>query len=569
MPKIRLSALVTDMKGKAGGSVFSKNKGGNYFRNNPNGGGRKSQVWDSQKNLFGSLATRWKSLTEEQQQAWNDAAVLYPTLNAWSESYLPSGYQLYMKLNGSLLSAGLSSLNTPQSPREFPVQPTMDVFSPDLYQFQPRKVVKFNFQGGIKRYLYNGTFFDEANMTSPITLSCNFMPDRSFKTPPIAGDVIPLFSYRLAPSNGVGIYLYVVNSSESRIYVVSNVEDTGEKPYCHVQYTTINNSVLQSPFSLIVRKGFGATYVSDVYLNSVLLTTDFNYWYDKHYNDPKVIFTLSSTVVAQPTLADYSDVTSPLAICRTADYGTSRFYASDFRYINAANGNPGNCCEGTECGTDMDCYQCECTLSYDKEISCVAAWIREMSLGYVLGFETAIVGLHEATEGFFPNVMESGSSMGLNFISSEDCENDEDCGFSDEACVDGCCVYVGDEWYPGEGPSQVYAPWVLVSPYSVEGENYNVNIYATGPISAGKSPEQVPYKLVGSYPVNGASIDLTQRMFEMFGSFSGGCAFTFKAYLMDTTTGVVSGSQIPMIKRPKAKKVIRFKAGSELSSSMN
>jgi len=120
MPSIKYSALVSDMKGKSNGSVFSSNKQGAYFRNNRTGGGRKTKLWDKQKSNFSFLATQWKGLNPEQQTAWTNAAPMYPSLNKFKIEYIPSGFQLYMRLNGVLLAKGFPLLVLPGMKREFP-----------------------------------------------------------------------------------------------------------------------------------------------------------------------------------------------------------------------------------------------------------------------------------------------------------------------------------------------------------------------------------------------------------------------------------------------------------------
>lgn len=129
MPKIKTSALVSDIKGKAEGSVFARNSGGLYFRNNPSGGGRKSQSWDKSKNLFGSLASRWRNLTQAQQEAWNNAVSSYQTIGAFGDARIPSGYELYMRLNTPLVNIGLPALETPESPEQMPTVDSINFYT--------------------------------------------------------------------------------------------------------------------------------------------------------------------------------------------------------------------------------------------------------------------------------------------------------------------------------------------------------------------------------------------------------------------------------------------------------
>jgi len=130
MPQIKFSALVTDMKGKANGSVFSSNKQGSYFRNNKWGGGRKTARWQNAKINLAFLSNAWKNLTNEEREAWNAAAQDNPFLNKFKVEYIPSGYQLFMSWNGNLRGASFPILNTPGSKRPFPEDLTISMNMP-------------------------------------------------------------------------------------------------------------------------------------------------------------------------------------------------------------------------------------------------------------------------------------------------------------------------------------------------------------------------------------------------------------------------------------------------------
>jgi hypothetical protein len=134
MPKIRLSALATDIKGKSGGSVFSTNAGGTYFRNNPSGTGSKKPGTSVRKQLFASLSQSWRNLSNAQQVAWSDAGVLYPTTNAWGETRVPKGFELFMRLNGNLQAAGETLLLVPVAPRAIPALGSPAFTYSDLFQ---------------------------------------------------------------------------------------------------------------------------------------------------------------------------------------------------------------------------------------------------------------------------------------------------------------------------------------------------------------------------------------------------------------------------------------------------
>ena len=116
MPKIKVSALLTGIKGKSEGSVFSNNRGGAYYRSNRNFGAKSSIRWNTQRASFGELSQQWRKLTANQQTQWNNAAANFPAIDAWGNPRTRSGYETYMYLNATLKKLGIAANNTPPSP---------------------------------------------------------------------------------------------------------------------------------------------------------------------------------------------------------------------------------------------------------------------------------------------------------------------------------------------------------------------------------------------------------------------------------------------------------------------
>lgn len=120
MASIKFSALVSDARGKIGGNVFARNKGGAYVRSftmptNPQTG--KQQI--VRQNLA-SLSADWRVLSPSQRLGWNEAAQDFPQLNRMGEQYFLSGQQLFLKFNAMLAGAGQSKVVNPPNPVELP-----------------------------------------------------------------------------------------------------------------------------------------------------------------------------------------------------------------------------------------------------------------------------------------------------------------------------------------------------------------------------------------------------------------------------------------------------------------
>lgn len=229
MPKIKLSALASDIKGKANGSVFSTNSGGTYFRNNPSGGGRKSPKWDIQKNNFGSLATQWKALTQEQQEAWQDATVLYPTVNAFGDPRIPSGYELFMRLNGSLSAVGLPLLSIPNAPRSVVEYGDLRVDYPTQWQLTPNYACQtFNNQRITEaRQITCIDAFKDQQLMNNITFSMRVIFQDGSTYPLNQETNIPLMSIYTDIDNYMSIFIQI-DKEQNLTLQVAIKGDSGE-----------------------------------------------------------------------------------------------------------------------------------------------------------------------------------------------------------------------------------------------------------------------------------------------------------------------------------------------------
>lgn len=120
MAKIKLSALVSDIKGKMEGTVFARNSGGLYMRNNPIGVQKMTAKWGANKSRFASVVSSWRELSARQQAEWNEMAVNYTGHSIFGDNRKRSGYELFVKINQTLITSGLPAVLKPQMPVEFP-----------------------------------------------------------------------------------------------------------------------------------------------------------------------------------------------------------------------------------------------------------------------------------------------------------------------------------------------------------------------------------------------------------------------------------------------------------------
>jgi hypothetical protein len=118
MAKIVLSALLTDISGKSGGTVFSKNKGGAYLKNRVVPSNPQTAKQISVRSRISALSQAWKSLTSEQQSAWQAATPSFQYVNNVGQLRSYTAQALFMALNSSIRAANPSAslLTSPPAP---------------------------------------------------------------------------------------------------------------------------------------------------------------------------------------------------------------------------------------------------------------------------------------------------------------------------------------------------------------------------------------------------------------------------------------------------------------------
>ena len=111
MATIKTSALVADIRGKVGGNIFSRNRGGAYVRMFTAPVNPSSTKQAAIRGLFGTMMTEFRALSVAAQTAWRKA--VYPTTNRVGDAIDISGGALYIKANMNLMASGLPRLGVP------------------------------------------------------------------------------------------------------------------------------------------------------------------------------------------------------------------------------------------------------------------------------------------------------------------------------------------------------------------------------------------------------------------------------------------------------------------------
>jgi hypothetical protein len=582
MPQIKFGTVVTDMKGKANGSVFSSNRQGAYMRTNKSGGGKKSQSWENSKSRLAFLSTQWKALTLEQREQWNAIAPSYPALNKFNEPYNPSGYQVFMRLNGTLYAQGLPLLTVPNPPRSTPDVIEIPVYCPDNFCFTPNKTA---YLGNVQEYMLNHRanesdvmrepaakdvfatlalgaldLFEDSDAMKNSSYAVRFVPKSNDNHVFSYGQILPLLLIGSSQDQNIQAYIAVLDSKFSYLCLSNFFLDSSSNKFLEFSFVKITNEFISKGFHFGLQYNVTADNCFKLFLNGVKYELDGNQFFENPSINPAWVFTDKPTPVSKPSGMVPFDDTAVLSIGFPDMRGVNLFNASDFRFISTQNQINTECENHEDCGGFAQCYMGICVDGPDLNVPCEDWQFNMMSYGYVLGYENVIVPLNIYSQGRFPSVTGVGRSFSLQYLLSVDeivSKKIENIVFLDSYIL---CNNL-----------HTYVPLMYVQNVEVVESGWLIQVLCSGMLSAGRIETQVPYKQLICVQTNSNSTLISNALRLNYGGFSPNSNFYLKFNFMDSTTGATQNVSISSVINPagKRKGTVRFKAGSDLSSSVN
>lgn len=121
MALIKFGAGVSEMRGKEGGVIYSRNAYGSYIKTKVSPVNPQSTFQQNNRSSMGNLAQSWNALTAGQKSAWNTLGDQVTRTNRFGDQTTYTGFNLYMRLNRNLAVIGQSAISTAPTPPELPV----------------------------------------------------------------------------------------------------------------------------------------------------------------------------------------------------------------------------------------------------------------------------------------------------------------------------------------------------------------------------------------------------------------------------------------------------------------
>lgn len=111
MARFKLGAIITDLQGSIGGTVFRRGITSGIIYNKGISASKNKLLQNAQLNPISAIFRKWSLFTPEQQDDWNSASLLFLFPDKFGTLRNITGRQLFTKLNIQLLPNNTEILN--------------------------------------------------------------------------------------------------------------------------------------------------------------------------------------------------------------------------------------------------------------------------------------------------------------------------------------------------------------------------------------------------------------------------------------------------------------------------
>lgn len=110
--KFQVSGLITDLRGKLGGSVASRNRVGSFLRTYVIPRNTFTDYRQTTRLRFGAIASRWRGLDNTTKLTWATKAPQFTFYDSLGNAFHPTAWQLYLYINMNIYPATTNFIDT-------------------------------------------------------------------------------------------------------------------------------------------------------------------------------------------------------------------------------------------------------------------------------------------------------------------------------------------------------------------------------------------------------------------------------------------------------------------------
>lgn len=131
MALAKYGGIISELRGKEAGVIFSRNAYGSYMKQKVSPVNPQTQNQLGQRTLMGNAAQAWAGLTAGEKDSWENLGSQVTRVNRFGDTTYYTGFSIFMKLNRNIVLAGGTALDTAPSIVAPPAL-TIDALAADL-----------------------------------------------------------------------------------------------------------------------------------------------------------------------------------------------------------------------------------------------------------------------------------------------------------------------------------------------------------------------------------------------------------------------------------------------------
>ncbi len=108
--------MVSEIRGKLNGTVLARNRYSAYARTKVIPRNPKTPAQQQNRTIFSKLSKEWRNILQVERNAWNLAVNDFLRTNIFGDTYKPSGFNLFMRINLNRFNIGYHVLTKPPKP---------------------------------------------------------------------------------------------------------------------------------------------------------------------------------------------------------------------------------------------------------------------------------------------------------------------------------------------------------------------------------------------------------------------------------------------------------------------
>lgn len=131
MALAKYGGIISELRGKEAGVIFSRNAYGSYMKQKVSPVNPQTQKQLDQRTLMGNMAQAWAGLSSGDKDSWENLGSQVTRVNRFGDTTYYTGFSLFMKCNRNIVLVGGTPVDTASSVPSIPVLSITNL-EPDL-----------------------------------------------------------------------------------------------------------------------------------------------------------------------------------------------------------------------------------------------------------------------------------------------------------------------------------------------------------------------------------------------------------------------------------------------------